>query len=115
MTTASVKSGTSISDQSRWKNLGDEVERILIGSGRGAKYTVDLPNKKIVFDTYLGVDRTSSVIFDLKYKNLADYSYTDDSTTEQTTVFVGGAGEGKDREVIVHRQRQNLRQSGNIC
>ena len=34
LATAAVQGGVTISDQSRWKNLGDEVERVLIGAGR---------------------------------------------------------------------------------
>ena len=40
-------------------------------------------------------------MFDLKYKNIAEYTYTEDATVEQTTVYVGGQGEGVDREIIV--------------
>lgn len=108
LATAAVQGGVTISDQSRWKNLGDEVERVLIGAGRGEKYTFDADNKQIIFDTYLGVDRSRGnaddnppVVFDLKYRNISEYTYTEDATVEQTTVYVGGQGEGVDREIIV--------------
>jgi hypothetical protein len=108
LATAAVHGGVTISDQSRWKNLGDEVERVLVGAGRGEKYTFDADNKRIIFDTYLGVDRSIGnaddnppVVFDLKYRNISEYTYTEDATVEQTTVYVGGQGEGVDREIIV--------------
>lgn len=108
LVTAAAQGGVSISDQSRLKNLGDEVERVLIGAGRGEKYTLDADNQQIIFDTYLGVDRSRGntddnppVVFDLKYRNIAEYTYTEDATVEQTTVYVGGQGEGVDREIIV--------------
>ncbi len=107
LVTATAQGGVSISDQSRLKNLGDEVERVLIGAGRGARYTLDSDNQQIIFDTYLGTDRSVGnaddnppVVFDLKYKNIAEYTYTEDATVEQTTVYVGGQGEGVDREII---------------
>ena len=40
-------------------------------------------------------------MFDLKYKNIDKYTYTEDATGEQTTVYVGGQGEGIEREIIV--------------
>jgi microcystin-dependent protein len=106
--TAAVAGGTQISDQSRLKNLGDEVLRILSGFGYGEKFTFDEVNRRIVFDTYLGADRrrgnledNSPVVFDQRYRNIENYTYTEDATAEQTTVYVGGSGEGTDREIIV--------------
>jgi microcystin-dependent protein len=108
LATAAVQGGVTISDQSRWKNLGDEVERVLIGAGRGEKFIFDADNQRIIFDTYFGVDRSRGnaddnppVVFDLKYRNISEYTYTEDATVEQTTVYVGGQGEGVDREIIV--------------
>ena len=108
MVTAAAQGGINISDQSRLKNLGDEVARVLSGSGRGEMFVLDTENKQIIFDTYLGVDRSRGnafdnppVVFDLKYKNIEKYTYTEDATGEQTTVYVGGQGEGIEREIIV--------------
>jgi len=108
ITTAAPQAGASISDQSRWKNLGDEVARVLTGAGRGEVFALDPDAGTIVFDTYAGTDRSRGnpgdnppVVFDLRYKNISDYSYTEDATVEQTTVYVGGQGEGADREIIV--------------
>lgn len=108
LVTSPAQGGATISDQSRLKPLGDEVARILSGSGRGEKYTFDADNKRIVFDTYLGADRSRGnaldnppVVFDLKYKNIDKYTYTEDATKEQTTVYVGGQGEGVERDIIV--------------
>lgn len=108
LTTAAPQAGASISDQSRWKNLGDEVARVLTGAGRGEVFVLDADAGTIIFDTYTGVDRSRGnpgdnppVVFDLRYKNISDYSYTEDATVEQTTVYVGGQGEGADREIIV--------------
>lgn len=106
LSTAAVQGGVTISDQSRWKNLGDEVARVLTGSGRGEKF--DIVDGEVVFDTYLGVDRSRGnpfdnppVVFDLRYKNIDEYTYTEDATVEQTTVYVGGQGEGDEREIII--------------
>lgn len=107
ITTADVNSGTSISDQTRLKNLGDEVSRILVAAERGELFTLT-EDEGITFDTFAGVDRTAgnaesnpAAIFALKFKNLEEYDYVIDGTKEQSTVYVGGAGEGDDREIYV--------------
>ena len=40
MVTAAAQGGINISDQSRLKNLGDEVARVLSGSGRGEMFVL---------------------------------------------------------------------------
>lgn len=108
LATAAANSGTSITEQSRLKNLGDEVLRILAGVGRGEQFTMDADNSQIIFDTYLGVDRsrgnaedTPPVVFAQQYRNIEGYKYKTDYTRMQSTVYVGGAGEGADREIAV--------------
>lgn len=108
LVTAPTHSGSTISDQTRLKGLGDEVSRILTGAGRGERYTFDADNKCIVFDTYQGADRTYGnvddnppIVFALKFKNIEDLTYKESAIDEQTTIYVGGAGEGSNREIIV--------------
>jgi microcystin-dependent protein len=96
---ADVQSGEIISDQSRLKNLGDEVARVLIGAGRGERFCIE--NGSILFDTYAGTDRSASCVFDLKYRNIKDFTYTLDATKTQSTPIVGGAGEGTEREIYI--------------
>jgi hypothetical protein len=105
---AASRGGASISDQTRLKPLGDEVARILSGAGLGEKFTLDATAKKIVFDTYAGVDRTRGnagdnppVVFDLDFGNIADPRYIEDATQEQSTIYVGGAGEEDEREIVI--------------
>lgn len=99
ITCAANQGGATISDQSRYKNLGDEVSRVLITAGRGEQFS--LYGGSIIFDTYAGTDRSASCVFDLKYKNIKDFKYTLDATKAQTTPIVGGAGEGADREMYI--------------
>jgi microcystin-dependent protein len=96
---ADVQGDDIISDQSRLKNLGDEVARVLIGAGRGERFCIE--NGAILFDTYAGTDRSASCVFDLKYKNIKDFTYTLDATKTQSTPIVGGAGEGTEREIYI--------------
>ncbi len=105
---AASRGGASISDQTRLKPLGDEVARILSGAGLGEKFTLDAAEKEIVFDTYAGVDRTRGnagdnppVVFDLDFGNIAEPRYIEDATQEQSTIYVGGAGEEDEREIVI--------------
>lgn len=104
--TAPVQGGETISDQTRLKVLGDEVARILTGAGRGERFTLN--DGEIVFDTYLGTDRTRGnqddnppVVFDLRFKNIEVLKYTESAVDEQSTIYVGGAGEADEREIII--------------
>jgi hypothetical protein len=106
ITTKAPRAGANISDQTRLKSLGDEVQRILLGAGRGELFALD--NNTITFDTYAGADRTAGntddnppVVFDLQFNNISKLTYTESAVDEQTTVYVGGAGEGSDREIII--------------
>lgn len=107
MTVAAGRAGGStISDQSRFRNLGDEVVRIAAAAGLGLQFR--RVGTDIVFDTYPGVDRTvgnaadnAPCMFSIEYKNLQGHTFADDGTGEQTTVYVGGAGEGIAREVAL--------------
>jgi hypothetical protein len=98
--------GTSITEQTRRHVLADKVISILKAAGRGEKFTWD--NGQIIFDTYAGLDRTkgnadgnAECVFAARFKNLEQASYKLDSTIEQTTSYVGGAGEGTSREIYV--------------
>lgn len=84
----------AISDQTRYKNLGDEIVRILNASGRGEKFRFDFEDSIITFDTYKGDDKSECCVFDVMYKNIDKYEYTLDATSTQTTPIVGAAGEG---------------------
>lgn len=93
----------NIKDVTRLKNLGDEVKRVLDAAGRGERYSIE--GGVIMFDTYIGADRTvegdDPLVFDADDASVDDVVYTDTIVDDQTTVYVGGAGEGADREIFV--------------
>lgn len=104
---AAIQSGEEITDQTRLKNLGDEVTRVLLSDDLGYFFDLDMVNKKIIFDTYKGIDRSvsntddvSPVIFSLDLDNLLSQSYTDSMTTAQTQIYIGGQGEAENRTII---------------
>lgn len=107
VTTAPWQDGPKISEKIRLTNLGDKVYDILYAAGRGEKFEL-IEGSGIKFDTYTGTDRSlanaadnAPVVFALEYGNIDEPIYMQDGTTEQTTVYVAGAGEGENRELVV--------------
>ena len=63
----------------------------------------DFKGKKMTFETYKGIDRTTKqgtkpcVIFSESYNNLNRAKHTYSDETAKTKIVVGGAGDGADR------------------
>lgn len=98
--------GNSISEQTRYKNLVDEVARVLLPEDLGYKVEIDLTNKQFVFNVLQGVNRTSlqsvnsRILFGLKYGNISDYKKVKDTTSAKNIVYVAGQGEGAERTIV---------------
>ena len=99
------QAGDSITDQSRYKNLLDEVVRVLTAAGRGFYFALD--GGTIWFDTYPGRDLTATntdgnppALFSAVYDNILDQTFTESLTDAQTKVYVAGQGEGALRTVV---------------
>lgn len=94
--------GKSISWQSRYRYLNYEINNIGSSIGLGWKVTLDLKNKKFIFDVIEGIDLTiskSKVIFSDDFNNITDVIKTNDSKNYKTMGYVAGQGEGANREV----------------
>ncbi|WP_373205204.1 Gp37-like protein [Clostridium tertium] len=98
--------GLSVSWESRYKNLETEVESIARIGNVGWFIYLDPKEKKFIFETEVGVDRTegqdknSRVIFSSEFSNISDAIHTSNSISYKNVAYVGGQGEGTDREVI---------------
>lgn len=98
--------GTNITEQTRNKNLSDELVRILSPDNLGWCLVLDPENKKFVFNVESGTDLTAGqslnnrVMFGLKYGNMANYKKVRDSQAEKTVAYVGGQGEGAARTIV---------------
>lgn len=99
--------GDSITEQTRYKNLFDEVQRVLLPQDLGHNLTIDLDNEQFVFNVVEGTDRSVNastysprVVFGVEYGNLADYKRTLDISSLRNYAFVGGQGEGAERTVV---------------
>jgi hypothetical protein len=98
------QTGTSVSDQTRFKNLYDEVVRVHSIDDRG--FYFDLVDGSIVFDTYAGLNRTAGnndnppAIFSIDYDNLLASRYTDSAADKASFTYIGGQGEGLARTIV---------------
>jgi len=99
--------GETTKDRSRYKNLADEIKRVLAAENLGWGLELDIANKQFVFNVYEGVDRTKNaseyaprVYFGLKYKNTENPKQIKDQIGSKSIVYVAGQGEGADRNII---------------
>lgn len=98
--------GSIISDKTRFKNLYEELVRLLTLDNLGMKTTLDFDNNKVEFDVYEGSDRTQGntegnppIVFSLSYDNLETGQFVESIASNQTFAYVGGEGEGLARNI----------------
>jgi len=107
ITTATAReTGTTISEISRYKVLGEEVRRICEANGLGEAFAKT--DTGFEFDTYEGTDRTAGntadnppAIFSIRYDNLEDWAHSISSADRVTTVYVAGQGTGEARTLLI--------------
>lgn len=98
--------GSSISWQSRFKNVAEELTSISLATGIGWTIELDTNQKKWVFTCKVGKDLTSGqstnppVIFSPEFDSLQSLSYSQSESNYKNMAYVGGQGEGIDRRVV---------------
>jgi hypothetical protein len=99
--------GETTKDRTRYKNLAEEIKRVLSAGNLGWGLTLDISNKQFIFNVYEGVDRTKNasgyaprVYFGLKYNNIQNPKQIKDQIGSKSIVYVAGQGEGADRNII---------------
>jgi hypothetical protein len=98
--------GPTVSWQSRFKNLAEELADISLNSGIGWDITLDIQNGRWVFDVYEGRLLTAGqnvlppVIFSPQFDSLQSLHYTQSELNYKNTAYVAGQGEGINRRVI---------------
>lgn len=98
--------GQSISWQSRFKNLAEELENIGLQSGLGWNVIPDTTLKKYVFEVLEGRDLTASqsdlppAIFSPEFNTLGQLSYVESELDYKNYAVVAGQGEGVERRVV---------------
>ena len=92
--------------QATYKNLMTYETKLSRSSNIGYRFRPDFNTKKIYFECYRGVDRTSSqgvnnrVIFSEAYNNLNNFSYRENDQLYKNVLYVGGSGEGSSRVIV---------------
>lgn len=92
-----------VSFQVTYKNLLTYMEKLAKSSGLGFRFRPDFRQKKIYFEVYSGMDRTSAqtansrVIFSESYDNLNDIVFRENDQLYRNVAYVGGEGEGNER------------------
>lgn len=103
---ASLRRGPSVSWQSRYKNLAEELAEISTLSGLGWHVDIDVQAKQFVFTVAEGRDLTVNqsalppAIFSPEFGTLRQLGYTESDINYRNTSIVAGQGEGTDRRVI---------------
>lgn len=92
--------------QSRFEALSDVFKGIGEYSGMGYDITLDLAEKKFIFDVICGQNKTSisehtnPIIFSSVFGNISSSNYIEDTANWVNTAYAGGAGE--DEERLIH-------------
>lgn len=97
--------GMKTTYQTRLKQLDEELEKLSLVSGLGWDITLDIENKKWVFDVFEGRSLTAGqavnppVIFSVDFDNIKAQQYVDSESGYRNIAYVGGQGEGVDRAI----------------
>ena len=95
----------SVDYQTSYKNLADEIESLSNTNNLGYRVKFDTTNKKLVFETYEGLDRSVNqsvnprCIFSKEFENVLEQEYTDSLNNYKNLALVGGVGEGTARKL----------------
>lgn len=100
--------------QSRYKNLADELEKLSLASNLGWDISLDLDNKRFIFDVVESRDITVNqdllppAIFAIEYDNIAEQQLIDSKLDYRNTAIVAGQGEGVDRTIEIVGDSEGL-------
>ena len=92
--------------QATMKELLSILVKLSKSSGIGFRIIPNFENKTLVFDTYMGVDRSVSqstnnkVIFSEQFANLDQVEYTWNNQLLKSYAVIGGEGEGSARDYV---------------
>ncbi|WP_368900607.1 Gp37-like protein [Oceanobacillus oncorhynchi] len=102
-----LERGGHVDYESRFKNVAEELEIIGNIGNIGWNVSLDVVNRKFVFDviepgdlTQGNNDGNSPVFFSPDFGTIESQTFTDSDTDYKNTGYVGGPGEGIDRTVV---------------
>jgi len=96
----------SVDYQTSYKNLADEIESLSNTNNLGYRVEFDTTNKKLIFETYKGLDRSvnqsvnARCIFSKEFENILEQEYTDSLNNYKNLCLIGGIGEGVARKLV---------------
>jgi Siphovirus ReqiPepy6 Gp37-like protein len=106
MIAANQNRGPTVSWQSRFKNLAEEIINISSLSELGWDVFLDIQQNKWVFDVEEGRDLSANqsilppVIFSPQFETLQSLRYTESDLNYKNTAYVAGQGEGIERRIV---------------
>ncbi len=98
--------GGTITEQSRFAVLSDEITRVLLPEDFGWRVDLDVGNSRFVFKVFDGVNRTSAqsvnsrILFGLRYGNVAGFRKVTDIVSAKNVAYIGGQGDGSTRLLV---------------
>ena len=104
----------NITFQVTYKNVYNHINKLSVASNIGFRIVPDMKIKKLLFQNYVGIDRTtkqkvnSFYEFSEEYSNIEKANYLQDSGTICNYVLVGGEGEGNQRVLVEIDNTANL-------
>ncbi len=96
-----------VSYQATYKNILTYIEKLSQASDIGFRLRPDFDEKKWVFETFKGVDRSDGqydiprVIFSQKNGDIEKAAYSANSKTYANVCYIGGQGEGSARQIEI--------------
>lgn len=96
-----------VSYQATYKNILTYIEKLSQASDIGFRLRPDFDEKKWIFETFKGVDRSDGqydiprVIFSQKNGDIEKAAYSANSKTYANVCYIGGQGEGPARQIEI--------------
>ena len=104
----------TVTFQATYKNLLEYETKLAKCAGIGFRFRPDFNNKRIIFETFKGTDRSTSqsrnnrVIFSEAYANLNDMTFRENNQLLKNVVFIGGSGTGNERIYVSYGDATGL-------
>ncbi len=105
VTATDQERGGKLTYQTRYKQLDEELEKLSLVSGLGWDLILDWQNEQWVFDVQEGRNLTAGqtanppVIFSADFDVVQEQIFVESDIGYKNTAYVGGQGEGVDREI----------------
>jgi len=97
----------TISFQCTYRNVYNFINRLSLASNIGFRVVADIQNKKLIFQNFVGINRTRKqkenpfYEFSEEYSNIEQANYLTDNRTLCNYALVGGEGEGSARVLVI--------------